>query len=137
MGGEQEPIWQPITMLPTIAEMVTGMLDGAAEQQRLLSEAPAYRLDHPTLDRVQRVYSEGMSEHDVFEQQLARWRREHPDAEGLDALAENVARLRPEYQRVLELAEQQRGNTIEAMLGKSDIELGVEALRGTLPPDKR
>ena len=137
MEDQQEPTWQPITMLPTIAEMVSGMLDGAAEQQRLLADAPAYRLDNATLDRVERVYSEGMSEHDVFEQQIARWQREHPEAEGLDALAENVARLRPEYQRVLDLAAQQRGNTIEAMMGKSDLELGLEALLGRQPPDSR
>lgn len=69
----------------------------------------------------------------VIEQQLARWQHEHPGAEGLDELAENVAKLRPAYQRVLDLAEQQRGNTIEAMLGKSYMELGLEALLGKMP----
>ncbi|HZD15085.1 MAG TPA: hypothetical protein VE196_08165 [Pseudonocardiaceae bacterium] len=39
MTVKREQNWQPITMLPTIVEVVTGMLDGAADQQRLLDGA--------------------------------------------------------------------------------------------------
>ncbi|HEY4006870.1 MAG TPA: hypothetical protein VGM60_17030 [Pseudonocardia sp.] len=59
-------------MLPTIAEVVTGMLNGAADQQRLLASARPYSLDNATLDRVERVYLDGLDGHEAFENQLAR-----------------------------------------------------------------
>jgi hypothetical protein len=60
--------------------------------------------------------------------QGVKWQREHPGAEGLAALAENVTQLRPAYQRVLDLAKQQRANTIEVLMNKSDAQVGLEAL---------
>jgi hypothetical protein len=129
MTAEREQNWQPITMLPMFTEVVTGMLDGAAEQQQLLASARPYSsLDHATLDRVERVYRDGLDGHEAFENQLARWQREHPGAEGgLAELGEQVGQLRPAYQRVLDLAAQQRDNTIEALMGKSDAQVGLEA----------
>jgi hypothetical protein len=41
--------------------------------------------------------------------------------------------LRPAYQRVLDLAHTQRANTIEALMGKSDLQLDLEALFGGPP----
>jgi len=41
-------------MLPTIAQVVTDMLDGAAEQRGLLAGARPYSLDNATLDPVRR-----------------------------------------------------------------------------------
>ncbi len=38
--------------------------------------------------------------------------------------------MRPAYQRVLDLAHTQRANTIEALMGTSDLQLGLEALFG-------
>jgi hypothetical protein len=136
MTAEREQNWQPITMLPMFTEVVTGMLDGAAEQQQLLASARPYSsLDHATLDRVERVYRDGLDGHEAFENQLARWQREHPGAEGLAELGEQVGQLRPAYQRVLDLAAQQRDNTIEALMGKSDAQVGLEALLGGPLPD--
>jgi hypothetical protein len=39
MIATPEQNWQPITMLPTIAQVLTDMLDGAAEQRDLLAGA--------------------------------------------------------------------------------------------------
>ncbi|MGH3686640.1 MAG: hypothetical protein ACRDSM_16650 [Pseudonocardiaceae bacterium] len=137
MTAQREQNWQPIMMLPTIADVVTGMLDGAAEQQRLLASARPYSLNNATLDRVERVYRDGLDGHEAFENQVARWQREHPAAAGLAALAQQVGRLRPAYQRVLVIATQQRGNTIEALMGKSDLQVGMEALLGGPLPDNQ
>jgi hypothetical protein len=95
-----EPNWQPISMLPRIQQVVTGMLDGAADQERLLRQARPYSLDEHTLDEVHRVFSEndrGGADHAVFEQQLARWQRDHSGTDGLDRLAADVGKLRPAY----------------------------------------
>jgi hypothetical protein len=69
------------------AQILTDMLDGAAEQRDLLAGARPYSLDNTTLDHVERVYREGMDGHVAFENQLARWQRDHPDAEGRADLA--------------------------------------------------
>jgi hypothetical protein len=130
MTATPEQNWQPITMLPTIAQTVTDMLDGTAEQQHLLTGARPYSLDNATLDHIERVYREGLDGHSAFENQFARWQRDHPDAPDLAEFAEQVGRLRPAYQRVLDLARQQRANTIEALMGKSDLQVGLETLLG-------
>ena len=106
------------------------MLDGAAEQHQLLADARPYSLDNATLDHVERVFRDGMDGHVAFENQLARWRRDHPTAEGLPTLAHQIGQLRPAYQAVLDVAHDQRAHTIEALLSKSDLQICLEALRG-------
>lgn len=130
MTATSEQNWQPITMLPTIAQIVTDMLEGAAEQQHLLAGARPYSLDNATLEGVERVYREGMDGHEAFENQVNRWQSDHPGAAGLSDLAEQLGQLRPAYQRVLDLAAQQRTNTIEALMSKSDLQVGLQALLG-------
>ncbi|GAA4554317.1 hypothetical protein [Amycolatopsis samaneae] len=71
-----------------------------------------------------------MDGHVAFENQLARWQRDHPDAAGLAEFVEQIGQLCPSYQRMLDLAAQQRANTIEALMGKSDLHLGLDALLG-------
>ena len=71
----------------------------------------------------------------VFAEPLARWRHERPtDAQRreLDRLEGQLERLRVVLSAILELAEELRQGTIERVLAKSDLELGIEALlRGT------
>jgi hypothetical protein len=93
--------WQPIDMLPVLASMVAEMLDGAAEQERLLREAPRYSLDADTLDNVERVYRDGAEDHGLYREQAARWQRFHSGAPGLAEFAAGVAQLDPAYTRVL------------------------------------
>ncbi|HEY3692844.1 MAG TPA: hypothetical protein VGL46_21590 [Pseudonocardiaceae bacterium] len=124
--GEQN--WQPIDMLPVLTNVVAEMLDGAAEHERLLREAPRYSLDAATLDDVERVYRDGAADHGLYREQAARWQRSHPGAPGLAELAAGADQLDPAYQRVLALAAARRGDTIEALHGKTDLQVGEEAL---------
>jgi len=64
-------------------------------------------------------------------QQLARWRRERPtDAQRreLDRLEGQIERLRAVLTDILALAEELQQGTLERVLAKSDLELGLEAL---------
>jgi len=128
MSERGEPNWQPIGMLPMLLDVVSGMVEGAREQEQLLRGAPRYSLDTDTLDHVERVYRDGAADNGVFAQQLARWQREHPGADGLAEFAAQVGELEPAYQRVLDLAAARRGDTIEALHSKSDLQVGMEAL---------
>lgn len=67
----------------------------------------------------------------VFAEQLARWRHEQPmDAQRreLDRLEGQLDRLRIVLEDILQLAAELRQGTIERVLAKSDLELGMEAL---------
>ncbi len=54
MSEMQPPTWRSISMLPVAATLVAVMLDGAAEQERLLSAPYPYNLDKATRERVER-----------------------------------------------------------------------------------
>lgn len=55
----------------------------------------------------------------------------------MERLASQVEQWRSEVAAVLELAEALKDKTIEALLGKSDLELGMEALLGQEPHRRR
>ncbi len=66
-----------------------------------------------------------------FAEQLARWRHERPtstQSRELDRLDGQLERLRTVLENILQLAEELKQGTIERVLAKSDLELGLEAL---------
>lgn len=106
----------------------SGKAAPAVEQERLLRDAPRYSLDDATLDNAERVYRDGAADHGLYHEQLVRWQRSHPDAAGLAEFAAGVAELDPAYSRVLALAAQRRGDTIEALHAKSDLQVGMHPI---------
>jgi signal transduction histidine kinase len=67
----------------------------------------------------------------VFAEQIARWRHEQPtitQRRELDRLEGQLERLRIVLEDILQLAEEIKQGTIERVLAKSDLELGLEAL---------
>jgi signal transduction histidine kinase len=68
----------------------------------------------------------------VFAEPLARWRHEQPTStqrRERDRLEGQIERLRSVLSDILELAEELKQGTLERVLAKSDLELGIEALR--------
>jgi hypothetical protein len=133
MNERGEPNWQPIEMLPVLTNVVAEMLDGAGEHERLLREAPPYNLDAITLDRVERVYRDGVADHGLYREQLPVGNASIPSRSGWRSSP--VDALDPAYARVLALVAVRRGDTIEALHAKSDLQIGVEALLGGHIPD--
>lgn len=137
MADEPAPHWQPLTALPLITSLIDGELaDGQEHHAALLSvrDRP-YVLDEATVERSIKLHTEQRDFLGVFAEQLARWCHEHPtDAQRreLDRLDGQLERLRKVLSAILELAEELQQGTIERVLAKSDLELGLEALlRGT------
>jgi len=128
------PHWQPLTALPRIASLIDGELaDGQEHYATLLSvrDRP-YVLDDATVERTIKLHAEQRDFLGVFAEQLARWRNEQPtDAQRreLDRLEGQLQRLRAVLTNILGLAEELQQGTIEQVLAKSDLELGLEALR--------
>jgi signal transduction histidine kinase len=133
LADDPTPNWQPLTVLPLIASLIDGELaDGQEHHASLLAvrDRP-HVLDDATVERSIKLHTEQRDFLGVFAQQLARWRNERPtDAQRreLDRLEGQLERLRAILSAILELAQELRQGTIERVLAKSDLELGLEAL---------
>src|SRR6266498_1456744 len=134
---QQEPTWQPLSQLPLIAYAIDGMTDSAEEQLTNLQEAETrpHVLDDATVDRLIRVYTEQKDDLWLYEEQLARWRTQSPTAAQhaeIARLDQRLSRLRTLIDDLLTLAQQLRPHTIDAILAKSDLELGLDVLTGKI-----
>ena len=133
MADDPAPHWQPLTALPLIASLIDGELaDGQEHHATLLSmrDRP-HVLDDATIERSLKLHTEQRDFLGVFAEQLARWRNEQPSSaqrRELDRLEGQLERLRKVLSHILALAEELQQGTIERVLAKSDLELGLEAL---------
>ena len=133
MADNPAPNWQPLTALPLIASLIDGELaDGQEHYATLVAVRDrSHVLDDATVERSLKLHTEQRDFLWVFAEQLARWRHEQPtDAQRreLDRLEGQLERLRKALTAILELAEEIKQGTIDRVLAKSDLELGLEAL---------
>ncbi len=88
-------------------------------------------LDDATLDGVERVWDDTQSDHWLFVEQVARWKRESltpAQREVVERLDCKVAALGELLTAILALAAELRPGTMDRVMEKSDIEPGVEYL---------
>jgi polyphosphate kinase 2 (PPK2 family) len=138
MPKQQQPQWQPISMLPTIATHIDGMLEAAQEQYQTLLPAKArpHALDDYTVNRVKKVFTTQQNDLWLFDEQLKRWQSNQPTAQKqteVERLQRQMKKLREQITVILELADDLSKGTIEKVMAKSDAELGLEFL---LNPEK-
>ena len=97
-------------------------------------------LDDATIGRVERVHTEQLEFVDIYDRQISRWRTEKPTADQtrkLDRMEEQNRQLRAVTMEVLALAGELRKGSIDRIMGMSDIELGLQALRGNRSSSRR
>jgi signal transduction histidine kinase len=133
LADDPAPNWQPLTALPLIASLIDGELaDGQEHHASLLSvRGRPHVLDDATVERSIKLHTEQRDFLWVFAEQLTRWRHEQPSfaqRRELDRLEGQLERLRAVLDDILKLAEELKQGTIERVLAKSDLELGLEAL---------
>ncbi len=133
MAQRPPPLWQPITQLASVAAMIDGMLEAAEEQEALLNAArpKAHVLDDYTVGRVIDVYTTQRDDLWLYAEQLRRWEEQHiTDRQRriIGHLTTRLARLRQVIDRILALADELKDGTIEKILAKDDLELGLEVL---------
>lgn len=133
------PNWQPLSMLPTFAEMVAAQLDEIETQLQTLRAAQKqpHVLDDYTVGRVLKVYGEQQDFMWVYEAQLARWQKESLSAtqrQQIEQMAQQLKQIEPGLSEILEIASDLKGKTIESILSKSDAELALELLSGQRKP---
>jgi hypothetical protein len=132
-ANPQQPQWQPVSALPTLARHIDGMLKADREQYETLLEArpKPYILDDTTVNRVISVFTTTNKDLPLFDEQLRRWKNEQLT----ETQREEITRLEGQMQQVhtvvtaiLNLADELKEQTIERQLAKSDTELAVETL---------
>ena len=97
-------------------------------------------MDEATLARARRVFSEQAEDVELFAEQLRRWQAESlspAQRQEIERLVGQVEAWRREVAAILELADELQDNTIEALLRKSDAEVGLETLLGQEPHRRR
>ena len=140
---DADPVnWQPISQMPLIAGMIDGALDDTRDHVGTLNEARArpHVLDDATIGRIERVHTEQLEFVDIYDRQISRWRTEKPTADQtrkLDRMEEQNRQLRAATMEVLALAGELRKGSIDRIMGMSDIELGLQALRGNRSSSRR
>lgn len=138
---EQEPHYQPISELCSLIEFVDEMLIDDEGLAKNLSEAKAkpWTLDDYTIDRVTKVYTERSEILHLFSEQALRWQSQClPGSDYTQKIGSLVSKLaRGEELRIalLSSAQELRKGTINRIMEKDDLELGLEALlRGHFGP---
>jgi hypothetical protein len=137
-ADDDELIWCPLATLPELADLVDRQLTAAEKYHQILWEARRQpgSLDDAAIERVVRVYTEEIRLLDMYDEQLARWTAGPLTAEQRGEIARlgvQVTRNREVTTSILALAEELRGLTVRAILGKWGLELGGEFLLGGLP----
>ena len=135
MARNKTPQWQPLSMLPVVAQAIGGMLESAEEQQRNLRSVRdrPYVLDDAIVARLLRLYTEQRDDLSVYEEQLQRW-QQVPRTAGqqreLERLRTQLVRLREAIREILLISNDVKSQTRERLLEKDDIEVGLDFLLG-------
>ncbi len=139
---EQQPTWQPVTAVGILTATVAEQLDHTRAQLVLMEQARPTRpdakiLDDHTVSETLRVYGQMAADyHNLFAEQGRRWQAETTlsatQTTQVDAYVALVAEHLAALDDMLALTRQIQGRTIEKIMAKSDLELGIEALLGHL-----
>jgi hypothetical protein len=131
--NKQQPNWQPISQLPLISTMVTGMLHDIEGQHQLFLQAvdQPHILDDATIHRAQRVYQTQLDDLWLYETQCEHWLQGKLIAtqrKQIKHLVTQVARLKGKLEAIMALLAELETGTIDKIMAKSDLELGMEFL---------
>lgn len=132
---ERQQNFYPVSQLPMFGQIIDEQLKHYLVQLRQLKQAEnePYILDDATVNRVIEVYSESQEGFDCFRRQLDRWRTDKINPEQTQEISRLETQLEQLVQcqsEIMALAYKLKEGTIEQVLGKSDLELGMDFLSG-------
>ncbi|MGH9222548.1 MAG: hypothetical protein ACRD2W_01825, partial [Acidimicrobiales bacterium] len=125
--------WLGIEDLGLVASMLDAQLDGAREQRETLLRARPSVLDNHRVGRLLDVWGETRDDMWLYDTQLDRWAAETltpAQRREVERLRRQVAALRETVEAILALSRKLKDQTIERLMAKSDLELGVDWLLG-------
>lgn len=131
----KEQNWHPISMLPMLSTMISGQLEEAKNQyENLLQAKPKpYVLNDEIIERIIKVFTEQLDYICLYENQISKWQHEEtltPKIKlDLDRSQTQLQDLSKVLINLLALAAELKKGTIEKVMEKSDLELGLEFLK--------
>jgi len=140
MADSDTPQWQPLSALPQIARDIDEQFANTQEQYETLLEVHEHPhvLDDATVGRFMRLITDELEFLPIYREQLVRWYQSRPaagQAIELDRLTRQLDRWADLLGKQRNLAQEISAGTIDKVMAKSDLELGMEALlRMTSPP---
>ncbi|TCO69481.1 hypothetical protein [Marinisporobacter balticus] len=135
MKNKLEPNWHPISMLPIIVDLIDNQFkDMKGQYENLLQvRSKPYVLDDATILRTIKAYTEQLDFLWVFEKQIAKWQEESSltciQESELDRVENDLKQFRKTLVNLLDLTDELKEGTIEKVMAKSDIDLGLEFLK--------
>ena len=133
MSNQPEPNWQPISRLPLLVSMIDDVLENSEDQFETFSEVrdKPHVLDDAIVARAIRLYEAQLEDLWLYEEQFGRWLKQSltDDQRGeVERLLGQLPRIKQLSEAILELLDEIKDGTIDKVLGKSDLELGLESL---------
>ncbi len=131
---DREQNWYPISKAGWFTQHIREGIEVTRHQMELLQPALAqpYRLDDATVARVIRVHQDQADDLTLFQNQADRWNADPgltpAQRAAVGEYEAAIGELRRLNAEVLAAAGQLKPVTIEALLAKSDLEIGIEAL---------
>jgi hypothetical protein len=129
--------WRPLDQMPLVARMIDESLTDTGTYLGTLTKVckEPHKLDDATIDRVESVHTEQMEFVGIYAAQIKRWRAEKQplvQMRELDRMETQNQKLQAVTAEVLTLAVELRKDTINRVLERSDLELGLQAVLGEL-----
>jgi hypothetical protein len=135
MPIQTKPNWQPLSLLPVLAMMIDEVQQNSEEQFETFSEVrnEPHVLDDAIALRATRLYKAQLEDVQLYREQLRRWQEQPLTADQrreVDRLLGQLPRIKQLSEAILELLDEIKEGTIDKILGKSDLEVGLEFLLG-------
>ena len=133
-NGKDTPQWRGIEDIALLAYAIERMLKNSIAHYATLQEAipKPYVLDDKTVNRIIQVFGDQQADSPLFDEQLSRWKALNKltpsQSQQVSRLQTEMAQLTETTGKILALANQLKKGTIEAELGKSDLQKGLETL---------
>ncbi len=134
---QEEVIWQPLSSLPLIAQIIDEGVTDAENQLRLLEEGKEkpYVFDDALVVRIKNLHNSKLEFVDIYLEQIERWKKETLTMEQhfeLMRLVQQSNRLKVLVTSILALADEIGEKTIDKIMDMDDAELGLKFLLGEI-----
>jgi hypothetical protein len=131
--GRGEPEWRPVTDVDMMTAIVLEQLGANREQLRTLEPArrAPHLLDDHTVERIKQVFGEQRDDMWLWVETGERWQAQDLNAATAAKVDQYVAAVEAfaaSNMVILALADELAVGTIDKLMGKSDLELGIEVL---------
>lgn len=134
---QEEVIWQPLSRLPLVSQIIDEGVTDAENQLRLLEEGKEkpHVFDDAIVERIKKLHVDKLEFVDIYLQQIERWKKETLTMEEhfeLNHLSKQCERMKVLVTSILALAEDIGKQTIDKIMAMDDAELGLRFLLGEI-----